>query len=81
LLGRSCKVEVVVLDLEVLAERQENVEGDLVVVRIIVLLLDGESAEEQRESDREVERINGSLVENDGLVPAVYCQEMVYFGK
>jgi hypothetical protein len=55
LFWRSGKVEVVVLDLEVLAEREEDVAGNLVVVRIgLVLLLDGEPAEEQRKGDREV---------------------------
>ena len=55
LFWRSGKVEVVVLDLEVLAEREEDIVGNLVVVRIRhVLLLDGEPAEEQRESDGEV---------------------------
>jgi hypothetical protein len=34
LLGGAGKVEVVVLDLEVLAEREEDVQRELVVVRI-----------------------------------------------
>ena len=75
LLGRARKVEVVVLDLEVLAERQEDVQRELVVVRIrLVLLLDGEAAEEQREGDREVERVYRGLVEDDCPVP-VCCRE------
>jgi len=55
LFWRSGKVKVVVLDLEVLAEREEDIAGNFVAVRIgLVLLLDGEPAEEQRKSDREV---------------------------
>jgi hypothetical protein len=50
----SCIVKVVVLDLEVLAERDEDIAGKFVVVRIGLVLLDGEPAEEQRKSDREV---------------------------
>ena len=77
LLRRARKVEVVVLDLEVLAERQEDVQRELVVVRIrLVLLLDGEAAEEQREGDGEVERVYRGLVEDDCPVP-VCCQEMM----
>jgi hypothetical protein len=48
----SSVVEVVILDLEVLAEGKEDVECKLIVVRIrLVLLLHGESAEEQCERD------------------------------
>jgi hypothetical protein len=69
--GRPCIVEIVVPDLEVFSERQENVAGDLVIVRIgIVLLLDGEATEEQRESDRKVESACGGLVEDYRPVPA-----------
>jgi hypothetical protein len=47
LFWRSRVVEVVVLDLEVLAEGKEDVECKLIVVGVrLVLLLDGESAEE-----------------------------------
>jgi len=45
-------VEVVVLDLEVLAEGKEDVKRELIELGIrLVLLLYGESAEEQRERD------------------------------
>jgi len=66
LLGRPGKVEVVVLDLEVLAEGQEDVERELVVVRTrLLLLLHGEPAKEERERDGEVERVDGRLVDDD----------------
>jgi len=46
------KVEVVVLDLEVLSKWREHVKRELVVVGIrIVLLLDGEAAKQQRKGD------------------------------
>jgi hypothetical protein len=54
LFWRSGKVKVVVLDPEVLAERQD-IPGNFVVVRIgLILLLDGKPVEEQRKIDREV---------------------------
>ncbi len=52
LFWRSRIVEIVILDLEVLAEGKEDVKGELIVVGIrLVLLLYGESAEEQCERD------------------------------
>jgi hypothetical protein len=49
----SSVVEVVILDLEVLAEGKEDVECKLIVVGIgLVLLLHGESTKEQCERDR-----------------------------
>jgi hypothetical protein len=62
LFWRSGKVKVVVLNLEVLAEREEDIPGNFVVVRIgLILLLDGKPAEEQRKGDREVKLIYGGL--------------------
>jgi hypothetical protein len=53
LFWRSGVVEVVVLDLEVLAKGKEDVECKLIVVGIgLVLLLHGESTEEQCERDK-----------------------------
>jgi hypothetical protein len=78
LFRRSGKVKVVVLDLEVLAEREEDIAGYFVIVRIgLVLLLDGESAEEQRKSYRKVKRVYCGLVEDNRPVPA--CLLSVYF--
>ena len=53
LFWRSSVVEIVILDLEVLAEGKEDVKCKFIVVRIrLVLLLYGESAEEQCERYR-----------------------------
>jgi hypothetical protein len=76
--GARMVVEIVVLDLRVFSERQENVEGDLVAVRIGLVLFDGKSADEQGESDGEVERVHGVLVE--GCCPvSMSCRETVHF--
>ena len=56
-------VEEVVLDLEVLAEREEDVERGLVRVRV------RDAREVHRERDGEVERVEGRLVDNDQVVP------------
>jgi hypothetical protein len=71
---------VVILDLEVLAERQGDVEREFVIVGIRLILLHGESAKEQCERDREIEEVDGRLVENYCLVP-VDCQETGWLGK
>jgi len=77
LLRCPSKIEVVVLNLEVLPEGQKDVVRELVVVGIrLVLLLDGEAAKEQRKGNRLIERVYGRLVDNDGLIP-VGCQGMV----
>jgi hypothetical protein len=56
------------LDLEALSEGKQEVKHKLVIVRIrLALLLDWEAAEEEHESDREVERVNGRLVEYNCL--------------
>ena len=73
LLRRPGVVEEVILDLEVLAERDEDVQRNLVEVWIcLVLLLGGEAAEEQCESDGEIEGVVSRLVDNNGAVPIGY---------
>lgn len=63
LLGGTVAVEVVVLYLEVLAEGEEDVEGE--VVRGLVR----HACHSHREGDGEVERVERSLVHDDEVVP------------
>jgi len=60
-------LEVLGLDLRVLAEREEDVEREVVVVGIDGrCLLDGDAADDHGERDGEVERIDGRFVDVRG---------------